>query len=452
MHNYIDNNYNSFLFYLTTLPPILTTMNTQEFLKNSFKGHVGVKEVVKKLSESPYCLKGRWNNKQIYSLCYNKHKSDFSNPIVKESNGLVLEQDTNEIICYGIDYFDELELDSITKGSIKFQRIPDGSIMKLFYYQNQWCVSSTKMPDAKDTFWRDNNSFYDLFMEVINTKYPKLLDSLEQKYTYTWIMHHPKARVVNPSQSYEIYLVSVTEMTTFKEYLPSWIKENLTIKEEIKYVEDQDSTTEELLKVFAQLEYYEPGLWTFEEVQNRIVRHKLKNPDFERIITKYRSNTYPALPYKYLELINNNPDDIETTLKYYPEYRTTFEETKHKIEQVIISIHYYYLEKFIRYNKPRIPRAYLPVIYEMKNKYLADRQKTTQQSIHTYISTLPVKIQASIYQIHNQVRPTFTQQRKKLYRNNKRQVSSEKIIKSANNINKDVNFKSNNKFSVLVEE
>ena len=44
--------------------------------------------------------------KNLYLLKYKKEKSDFNSLLVKECRGIILEDKSNKIICYGLDKMD----------------------------------------------------------------------------------------------------------------------------------------------------------------------------------------------------------------------------------------------------------------------------------------------------------------------------------------------------------
>ena len=57
----------------------------------------------KLLAEKPYCLtmtREQWNGMNLLMLKYSQVDSDFNEVIVRECRGLILDEDTNEIVSF----------------------------------------------------------------------------------------------------------------------------------------------------------------------------------------------------------------------------------------------------------------------------------------------------------------------------------------------------------------
>ena len=62
----------------------------------------------KLLSEKPYCLtmsREQWNGMNLLMLKYSQVDSDFNEVIVRECRGLILNEDTNEIVSFPFTKF-----------------------------------------------------------------------------------------------------------------------------------------------------------------------------------------------------------------------------------------------------------------------------------------------------------------------------------------------------------
>lgn len=84
---------------------------------------------------------------------YTMWDSDFSEPIVNECRGLILERDTWKPICVPFfkffNYNEPFNASAkIDWKSTKVQTKIDGSIMKLYYYNNKWNIATNSMINA----------------------------------------------------------------------------------------------------------------------------------------------------------------------------------------------------------------------------------------------------------------------------------------------------------------
>lgn len=81
--------------------------------------------------------------------------ADFTDPIVKEARGIILDKNTGEVICWPFNKFgkyNETYADDIDWSTARVETKVDGSIIKLYFnkYKNKWCFASNGMIYAED--------------------------------------------------------------------------------------------------------------------------------------------------------------------------------------------------------------------------------------------------------------------------------------------------------------
>ena len=92
------------------------------------------------LIREPYFLKISRDSGFIL-FKYDTIHSDFSLDIVKEARGLILKEDTFEIVCYPFTKFfnvDEENADQIDWNTAQVQEKIDGSLMKVWFYDGRF--------------------------------------------------------------------------------------------------------------------------------------------------------------------------------------------------------------------------------------------------------------------------------------------------------------------------
>lgn len=108
----------------------------------------------------------------LYLLMYDMIKTDFKQPFSRNCRGIILEKGTNCVVCYPFDKFfnyGEKHADMIDWESARYVEKLDGSIIKLFYYGEQWRIATNSCVDADTARTRkDNRSFRELFLTVPN--------------------------------------------------------------------------------------------------------------------------------------------------------------------------------------------------------------------------------------------------------------------------------------------
>lgn len=160
-------------------------------------------------------------------LVYNLNKAmdmgvriDFFDPIVKECRGIILNKDTFDVVCYPFSKFGnytESYADKIDWNSARIQEKIDGSLMKLYYYNNKWNWATNGMIDANDACISDDGrTFYDLIKSAVN--YTDIdFDSLDKDNTYMFELVSPLKRIVIQYSQTVLYHIGTRNNKTGKE-------------------------------------------------------------------------------------------------------------------------------------------------------------------------------------------------------------------------------------------
>ena len=168
------------------------------------------------LTREPYKLKIVRDNGFIL-FKYDTVYSDFSLDIVKEARGVILKEDTLEIVCYPFTKFfnvDEENADKIDWDSAIVQEKIDGSLIKVWFCDRRWRISTNGMIDAfkaplsTDVFCK---TFGELFMETFDTDYFSVMD---KDYTYMFELVSPYNRIVVPYETIDIYHIGTRNNKT----------------------------------------------------------------------------------------------------------------------------------------------------------------------------------------------------------------------------------------------
>ncbi len=287
------------------------------------------------LTSEPYFLEIRRDNGFIL-FKYDQVRSDFSLDIVKEARGVILKEDTFEIVCYPFTKFfnvDEEYADKIDWKTAQVQEKIDGSLIKLWFYDGRWRISTNgtidafKAPLATDTFCK---SFGELFMETFNTDYFGVMD---KDCTYMFELVSPYNKIVVPYPIIDIYHIGTRNNKTGEEQ-----DTNIGIKHPKLY----DMHTEEQVKNAAnQLPFNEEGYVVVDKSYHRV---KIKSPKY---VEAHRTIANGALnTKKILEIIIDGED--KEFLSYFPEYEEIFDKirimygtyTKHlqKVQDIVKEI------------------------------------------------------------------------------------------------------------------
>ena len=295
------------------------------------------KDLLIKLTSAPYHFDVEYkSNEKLYRIIYTDD-SDFNIPGVRQAKGVIIEKETNKIICYGIDKCydininsDDNEFDITTEE--KCEIMDDGSIIKVYFYDNEWKYSTNRRIDARQAHWISDKSFYELFNEATSETSPTPLDYnlLNKKYVYLFILKHPENRLVTKYKYPTVTHLTTRNMETMEE-----VEENINIPhpKEICY-----TSYEDMLNEVRGYVYFRQGI----VIKKGNMRIKITSPQYT-IVKNVRGNTR-NIKLRYIQLINK--EDIHVFNKFFSEYTDEYNELMEELTNASQKIHRMYVKKY----------------------------------------------------------------------------------------------------------
>jgi T4 RnlA family RNA ligase len=282
----------------------------------------------------------------LYICKYSQIDSDFSYKIVRQCRGIILEKGTNKIMAYPFDKFFNIQeghADKVDFGTASIQEKVDGSIIKVYYYDNKWNVATNGTIDAKDAETADSltgkkANFYDLFLDGIEEQgvtFPELTANLTAGLTYIFELVHPITRIVVKYEKPGVYLIGIrcnntgTEIDIFDESNKEVKKiTSLGIKRPKTF---QFASTEEMIAAAEQLTKDEEGYVVRDSEFRRV---KVKSPLYLKL--HYLKSNNELTPKHFIELIQKNETD--EFLGAFPEYKPKIDEIREKLKKYISEV------------------------------------------------------------------------------------------------------------------
>jgi len=279
-----------------------------------------------KLSEAPYYITiKRKDNFILFE--YSQINSDFYNPIVKECRGIILDNAFNPVCVpfYKFGNYGEGYVDALDWNSARVQEKVDGSLIKVWNYNDEWHISTNGTIDAKDAGMVDSSpykSFYDLFMEAANNS--KLyLWNLEPDYTWMFELISPYNPVVVPYTEVSVRHIGTRNIHTLEE-----CDIDIGIKKPKQY---NFKSLEECITMASELPFTEEG---YVVVDKQWHRNKVKSPAY--VAVHHLKNNGMVTNSRIVKLIREN--EHEEFLTYYPEFNEIFEKVQNRINEFIITM------------------------------------------------------------------------------------------------------------------
>jgi hypothetical protein len=293
------------------------------------------------LSQAPYCLNISRDQKFGYNLImfkYSQQDSDFSNDIVKECRGIILNEDTFEPIS--VPYFKffnygEPNAAEVDWSSAKVLQKIDGSLIKVVKISDQEILVSTN--GVIDAFKCELNSqigspydnFGELFWEAVSNQMVDcgrslddtdpvewLADKLLPNVTYMFELCSPYNRVIVPHKETKLYFhgwrdnVSLNEMPFNICILANVF--DCPLDYNLKSLDDCIAATQ-------AMPWDEEGYVVVDKNFNRV---KIKSPAY-LMVHRMANNGSMSIRRAIDVYMAGECDEI---LAYFPEYKSAFDE------------------------------------------------------------------------------------------------------------------------------
>ncbi|MCL2086678.1 MAG: hypothetical protein FWH05_03690 [Oscillospiraceae bacterium] len=285
------------------------------------------------LSTDPYNIKIKEEHGFIL-LKYSQIDSDFNQEIVRECRGLILDSDFNPVCIpfYKFGNYGESYADKIDWNTAVVEEKLDGSLIKLWHYDNEWRVSTNGTIDARDAELRalvtinaDYPNFRVLF-DIAATNVNLDTSRLNPQYIYMFELVSPYNRIVTPYGETGLYHIGTRDISNSQE-----LEADIGIPKPKTY---SCSSLDDLIEMAKKLKYSEEG-YVVKDAQYR--RIKVKSPAYvaaSRLISGINET-------RVVELVMSN--ETAEFLTYFPEYSEIISATKQRINHLIT-----YLDKILQ--------------------------------------------------------------------------------------------------------
>lgn len=277
----------------------------------------------------------------------------------QQFNGIILEKDTNKIVCMNHNKFNDLrDDDNLNKlnsllhvDSIQFEYCEDGTMIRLYNYQDTWLTATTKCIDARHSYWNDPKSFGQMFWELFDESY---LDRLDKNCTYFFILKHMDNRlVIKHTNSHLLYINHVNnntqQMFVDRNLFHTHVLSHISSRVFYTDILDVSLPMDKLITISQLEQLYNPtkrGV-IVKIVNNNVIQFYQYDFDKFRQIVNVRGNV-PLIRMRYLELLTHQ-DQIDLLENYYPEHFMIFTLIKHSLNNVYLQVHRLYIESHVKH-------------------------------------------------------------------------------------------------------
>ena len=307
---------------------------------------------------------------QIYSY---KHCSMTSSDKLKECRGLVYQGENRLFKSLGFtpeysetdrEFLDQMDLSDVT-----FYPSEEGTLIRVFYVNGKWYVSTHRKLDAFKSRWGSSISFGDIFMKALIVHFPTITTigdftcTLDQSHIYFFLIRNTDGNrmVARPPSEETVYHVGTlmdgtSYDTTLDVGVPKQVPFSFTdMSDVIEHVKSVDP-----FQYQGVIGFYKDGK------QFKIVNTK------HQLYMNVRGNE-ASIPYRYLQ-IRSNPTYVMLMNELYPEKTSQFGSYENAIFKIAKFIHFSYMERFINKKHVVVPKEEYRIIKECHGWHITDRE------------------------------------------------------------------------------
>lgn len=284
----------------------------------------------------------------------------------------------------------------------------EGTLISVFYVgdgqgmegDDGWVISSRKVINAKTSFFQNGMTFRDMFKEAMQHTH-LTFDKLNPNYCYSFILKHPKNRMVCPTPYPTLFLATAYyidnmiayEIDVHTDAEIETMFRNTAIGVPYRYTYELIPLTEQASHTSSTTDYSLDDIQQFtqnlqEYFQGTVIRdgnktYKLRNAKYDNI-RKLRGNQ-SKMQYHYYCL--RKAEKLVEFKTYFPEFQQQFQTYENELNIFINNLYQHYVSRFIRKDSLDMkdyPFEYRNHMWKLHEQYLTSF-RTVKQSINPYI-------------------------------------------------------------------
>jgi len=325
-------------------------------------------------------------------LVHTQESCDFNNKIVRECNGIIMDKITLGIVCYSFNKCKEdTSFDTeLNQNELYIEDALEGTLVRLFYYNNTWYLSTKKCINAATSKWLSQKNFLELFQEsLIILNKVNIYNNLNITNCYSFILAHPENNIVVNYQAPTLFHIGTRNMQTLEE-----MYEDIGIQLPPRSLIPLNEIPHFLENIKNDISVMREGIIFIDKQYNR---------------QKYRSTIYNNLRnlwgntnnrfYRYLELRKDQAllslylSNFQRDMPIFSEY----EKTIYLLGKEILS---HYILKYIEKRDIKNPYYFAKFLYKIHGDFLNTRYQTNIDKILIELYNLEPKKLYFIYKHH----------------------------------------------------
>lgn len=357
----------------------------------SFTNMVGELEFTRKNIESlgsNIRLVDSDEEKGLDLFCYISCKID-DPEIVKQCRGVVFDKEGNIVLKsfpYTIEYTEENKEEiskDINLSECLVYDAYEGAIIKMFYYQNKWFVSTNRKLDAYRSKWASKESFGFFFQEALEYEFQnneRIKEVVSFNPETDNVIELFGEKILDKTKQYMFLVLNNSENRIVCDkadhptlyHVGTYINGELSMDEDIMVPYPRKHNFEDIQQLYNYV--YDVN---YTKIQGVIVfapnnvQYKILNVDYKDLYTA-RGNE-PSINFRYLQTrMDKRTNDM---LRYlYPSRIPNFEDYENILYRVSKTIYDAYIQRFIKKQFVTLPREEYTVMSQAHDWHQIDRE------------------------------------------------------------------------------
>lgn len=304
-----------------------------------------------------------------------------------------------------IDAYEFMEAHSSENpATIVSEEFVDGTMINVFMDRvlNKWTFATKHTIGCETSFFKDADtplSFKTMFEDALASCHFSL-DLLNPKFCYSFVLQHPRNRIVVPVLMPQLYLCEYYKINHEDNSGIKVVVQNLDICKRdplwaitgIKYPQIYSFTSfGDSIRSYASLNTSYKIMGVVFKDTNTGARTRVRNPNYEEV--RHLRGNNPELLYQYLCL--RQMCKIPMYLRYYPEHSAQLSQYRDQVHTFTRTLHEIYVDCFIK-KKIAIgdcTAQFKPHLHNLHRHYIHDlmpnKRVMTISEVITYVNQLP---------------------------------------------------------------
>ena len=381
----------------------------------------------KEIAKSLNLKHNLWKHKNGSSYNILKYDKEWLSKELVKTNGLLrslIYKNNGDIVCFAppkslpvfdltIDKLeDETTSIDIDKNNENSQEVTytaedfiEGTMINVFYDKevSSWEIATRSSVGGESCFFMENgfkkeNTFKYMFEEVCN-KIGLEINLMNKKYVYSFVMQHPRNRIVKIINDMRLYLVEVYEIRNNKTICRLNVdendKENLGLPSTIDYPSKTPlhSNADIANCIHTLASSNTPYDIVGVMIKNSLgERYKVRNPNYEHV--RHLRGNQPKLQFHYLSLRKSG--QVGEYLQYYSEHKDIFQQFRNIIHDYTNELFTNYIRCYIKKEKPltEFPEKFRTHMYVLHHEVYLKQLRPQQRYVNKpeviqYFNNLP---------------------------------------------------------------